>query len=175
MSATNDFDRHKTRAMWEFIAGLIRGSEDWSGKDRSALWTWMAPKLPELFGAIRHDTTKCWDVALEYILYERDPRRIPELMDFLITTAKNADFANGSSFDCAFFCSLLRSSSLADPTVTRRVQIVRSLVRCFQWNFSAWADDFIDLYFAAADCPYAEVRGLISALLNALDQLKVCI
>lgn len=99
MAATNDYDRHKTRAMYEFIAGLVRGSEDWAGKDRSALWAWLAPKLPELFGAIRHDTTKCWDIAIEYILHERDPRRYPELMDFIITTAKNADFASGSSFD----------------------------------------------------------------------------
>lgn len=99
MAASNDFDRHKTRAMYEFIAGLVRGSEDWSGKDRQSLWSWLAPKLPELFGAIRHDTTKCWDIAIEYILHERDPRRYPELMDFIITTAKNADFASGSSFD----------------------------------------------------------------------------
>lgn len=42
-----------------------------------------------------------------------------------------------------------------------------------QWKFSAWADEFVALYFSAVDCPYAEVRGLISALLNAIDQLKV--
>ena len=85
--------------MYEFITGMVRGSEDWAGKDRHALWAWFAPKLPELFAAVRHDTIKCWDVAIEYILYDRDPRRVPLLMDFIITTAKNADFASVSSFD----------------------------------------------------------------------------
>lgn len=61
----------------------------------------------------------------------------------------------------------------ADGVVARRVQLVRSCVRCLQWKFSAWVDEFVDMYFGAVDCPYAEVRGLISVLLNALDQLKV--
>lgn len=100
MADSADYDRHKTRAMYEFIAGLVRGSEDWSGKNRKAFWEWLAPKLPELFANIRHDTTKCWDIALEFILHERDPRRYPELIDFVMKTAKSADFANGSSFDC---------------------------------------------------------------------------
>ena len=57
--------------------------------------------------------------------------------------------------------------------VARRVQIVRSVIRCLQWRFDAWADDFVDLYFDSIHCPYAEVRGLMAAVLNAIDQLKV--
>lgn len=41
-----------------------------------------------------------------------------------------------------------------------------------QWRFNAWADDFVDLYFKSIDCPYAEVRGLMASVLNAIDQLK---
>jgi proteasome activator subunit 4 len=57
--------------------------------------------------------------------------------------------------------------------VTQRVQVIRSLVARLDWRFSAWADDFIELYFNALDCPYAEVRALVSTILNSLDQLKV--
>jgi proteasome activator subunit 4 len=53
------------------------------------------------------------------------------------------------------------------------VQIVRSVIRCLQWRFNAWADDFVELYFNSVNCPYAEVRGLMASVLNAIDQLKV--
>lgn len=58
MEATKDYDRHKMRALWEFLTGLIRGSEEWPGRDSAELWNWLTPKLPELFNNIRHDTTK---------------------------------------------------------------------------------------------------------------------
>ena len=51
--------------------------------------------------------------------------------------------------------------------------VIRSVIRCLQWRFDAWADEFIDLYFRSAACPYAEVRGGMAQLLNAMDQLKV--
>ncbi|ORX39177.1 putative membrane protein [Kockovaella imperatae] len=155
MDATKVYDRHKTRAMWEFLAGLIRGCEDWPGRDRAAVWNWFSSKLAELFSNIRHDTTKCWDISIEYILNERDPRRNKPLIDFCMDTALNADFNGGSAFD-----------------LSRRVQIVRSVIRCLQWRFNAWADETVDLYFKAIACPYAEVRNLLASVLNAVDQLK---
>nr|XP_019049698.1 proteasome activator subunit 4 [Kwoniella bestiolae CBS 10118]OCF28628.1 proteasome activator subunit 4 [Kwoniella bestiolae CBS 10118] len=155
MESTKVYDRHKTRAMWEFLAGLVRGSMEWSGKDRKDFWVWFEGKLPELFGNIRHDTIKCWDISVEYILCDQDPRRFKPLVDFCINTALNADFQGGSAFDLA-----------------RRVQLVRSVIRCLQWRFNAWADEFAELYFKSISCPYAEVRGLMASVLNAIDQLK---
>lgn len=58
MDRSKVYDRHKMRAMFEFISGLLRGTEELPGKDRKAFWDWLTPKLPELFGNIRHDTTK---------------------------------------------------------------------------------------------------------------------
>lgn len=58
MDAKKVYDRHKMRALWEFLAGLLRGSEEWPGKDRARFWEWLTPKLPELFSSIRHDTVK---------------------------------------------------------------------------------------------------------------------
>ena len=99
MESTKVYDRHKTRAMWEFIAGLIRGSEEWPGRDRKEILDWLGSRLPELFGNIRHDTVKCWDISIEYILNERDPRRNKPLVDFCMNTALGADFNSGSAFD----------------------------------------------------------------------------
>ncbi|KAL7421289.1 Proteasome activator BLM10 [Cryptotrichosporon argae] len=155
MEATKVYDRHKTRAMWEFLSGLLRGSTEWPGKHRVAFWDWLTPLLPELFRNIRQDTTKSWDISVEYILHEQDPRRFKPLVDFMLTTALAADFHGGSAFDLG-----------------RRVQLVRSLLRCLQWRFTAWSDDFVQLYFSALDCPYADVRLLVGSVLNALDQLK---
>lgn len=109
------YDRHKMRAMWEFLAGLLRGSEEWMGKDRKVFWDWFSAKLPELFANIRHDTTKwvcmahfsmivltcrCWDISIEYVLNDHDPRRMKPLVDFCIDQALSADFTSGSAFDC---------------------------------------------------------------------------
>ena len=155
MDQTKVYDRHKMRALWEFLAGLLRGSEEWAGKDRAIFWKWVTPRLPELFANIRHDTTKCWDISIEYVLNDRDPRRHRPLFDFCINTALNADFNSGSAFDLA-----------------RRVQLVRSVIRCLQWRFNAWADEFVELYFKSVACPYAEVRSLMASVINAIDQLK---
>lgn len=99
MESTKVYDRHKTRSMWEFISGLIRGSEDWPGKERKVFWDWFTPRIPELFNNIRHDTTKCWDISIEYVLNDRDPRRFKPLVDFCIQTGLDADFTGGSAFD----------------------------------------------------------------------------
>lgn len=63
MESTKVYDRHKTRAMWEFLAGVLRGSMEWSGKDRKDFWDWFTPRLPELHGNIRHDTIKSVQAA----------------------------------------------------------------------------------------------------------------
>nr|XP_019009928.1 proteasome activator subunit 4 [Kwoniella pini CBS 10737]OCF48709.1 proteasome activator subunit 4 [Kwoniella pini CBS 10737] len=155
MESTKIYDRNKTRAMWEFLAGLARGAAEWGGKDRKEFWDWFGSKLGELYGNIRVDTVKCWDISIEYLLCDQDPRRYKPLVDFCINTALSADFQGGSAFE-----------------LTRRVQLVRSVIRCLQWRFNAWADDFVELYFKSIDCPYAEVRGSMSSVLNAIDQLK---
>ncbi|WVQ73567.1 hypothetical protein IAR50_003145 [Cryptococcus sp. DSM 104548] len=149
------YDRHKTRAMWEFLAGMIRGSIEWPGKDRKVLWDWFTPKLPELYGNIRHDTTKCWDTSIEYILCEHDPRRFMPIVNFCMDTAMNADFQGAAAFQ-----------------LTRSVQLVRSSLRCLQWRFNAWADDVLAVYFKEVGCGYADVRGLLASVFNAADQFK---
>ena len=155
MESTKVYDRHKTRAMWELICGLIRGSEDWPGKDRASLWDWLAPRLPELFNNIRHDTVKCWDTSILSILSSKDPRRNKRFVDFCFETALGADFMAGSALD-----------------LVRRVDLARSLIRCLGWRFIPWIDDFARLYFKSFSCPYADVRALIASVINAIDQLK---
>lgn len=108
--------RHKTRAMWELLAGLIRGHEEWCGRDRQDFWAWFTPKLPELFNNIRHDTVKCvpgllvgcglfaksnrcWDMSIEFVLVDQDPRRYKPLVDFCMETALAADFQGESAFN----------------------------------------------------------------------------
>jgi proteasome activator subunit 4 len=148
------YDRHITRCVWELIGGLLRGSWEWAGKDRKDFWDWFTPLLPDLFRNIRQDTTKCWDITIEYVLHEQDPRRFKPLVDFMLNTALAADFQSGSAFD-----------------LNRRVQLVRSVLRCFRWRFTSHAPAFEEWCFKGFDCPYAEVRGAMGSVLNGIDQL----
>ena len=45
-------------------------------------------------------TGRCWDVSIEYVLNDHDPRRMKPLVDFCINQALSADFMSGSAFDC---------------------------------------------------------------------------
>jgi proteasome activator subunit 4 len=148
------YDRHAMRCIWELIGGILRGSWEWPGKDRQALWDWFTPLLPELFRQIRQDSTKCWDITLEYVLHEQDPRRFKPLVDFMLNTALAADFQGGSAFD-----------------LSRRVHLVRSVLRCFRWRFSSHASQFEEWCFKGLDCPYAEVRRVMGSVINGIDQL----
>jgi proteasome activator subunit 4 len=47
----------------------------------------------------RADQGRCWDISIEYVLNDRDPRRQKPLVDFCINTALSADFTGGSAFD----------------------------------------------------------------------------
>lgn len=116
---------------------------------------------------------RCWDTSIEYVLCDHDPRRFKPIVDFCINTALNANFQGASAFDRKHHISFeVNNTDLCVP-VTRSVQLARSVIRCLQWRFNAWADDFVDVYFREVTCPYAEVRGLIASVLNAIDQLKV--
>lgn len=57
--------------------------------------------------------------------------------------------------------------------MTQRVDVARNLIFRLGWRFSAWADQFTELYLGALACPYAEVRSLVSSMLNSLDQIRV--
>lgn len=149
------YDRHVTRAMYELLAGLLRGSCEWPGRDRKDFWDWFTPLLPELFRNVRQDTVKCWDVTFEYILHEQDPRRFKPIVDFVMENALSADFQGDSAFNLA-----------------RRAHLARSFFRCIRWRGRAWSPDIAALCFRSLDCPYAEVRNVIATILNSLDHFE---
>lgn len=148
------YDRHQTRALMEFIAGLLRGHVEWPGKDRQAFWDWFTPLLPDIFRNIRQDALRCWEITMDYVLHQQDPRRHKPLVDFMLTTALNTDWEGGSAYD-----------------LTRRVQLSRILVRCLKWRFTDWAPEFEKLYFSVFNCTYADVRTHLGSIMNGLDQL----
>ena len=86
-----------------------------------------------------------------------DPRRLPDLYDFIFSTSLNIDF-NGVS---AYQSKHLVPSELI--SVTRRIKLVRSVMHALQWRFSAWAADFTKLFFSAISNTYAEVRSAFAS------------
>lgn len=146
------YDRHVYRAMWEFLSGLLRGTWEWPGRDRKDFWDWFTPLLPELLRMVRSDTVKVWDTSLEYVLNEQDPRRYKPLVDFMLDSARTADFHADSAFE-----------------LYRRVQMPRSILRCQRWHAQGLAPELTKLFFSNLDCPYTDIRSIIGSILNALD------
>ncbi len=91
--------KDKQRVLAELIGGLLRGSKHWPGKAREALWTWLTPRLPQIYGKIRHETYEYWKMFFEHVLYKRDPRRMQPLLQFIIETGRNCDFNAASAFE----------------------------------------------------------------------------
>lgn len=155
MDAEKDYDRHRMRSLFEFIGGLVRGSEDWSYAQQQQIWAWLGPLLPTLFGMIRHDTTQCWDIIADYILGKRDPRRYPVFWNFCIEGAKNADYINGSAFE-----------------LQRRLRLLFSCIKAGSNVMTAWAEDFLPILFGSIASPYAEIRGLIASAIESFAHVQ---
>jgi proteasome activator subunit 4 len=149
-------DKDKQRALAEILSGILRGMKHWSGKARAGLWEWLVPRLPKIYNSIRPDTFEYWKMCFEHVLFQRDPRRVQPLVDYLLEVGRSVDYANGSAFE-----------------LKKAVSMTSSLVRCFGWRFEPWADEFIDICFnQASSSDFVEVRGIVASNILCLDNVR---
>lgn len=81
-------DRHKHRAAAEVLSGVYRGSKHWPRKTQDDLWTWIDSLLPRIFSEATPDSQPSWDMAVEFMLHQRDPRRAMPLIEYVVKMAK---------------------------------------------------------------------------------------
>jgi len=149
-------DRHKHRAAAEVIAGLYRGSKHWNQTDQRTMWAWLGDLMPKILLECTPDSQPAWQLCVEYMLQQRDPRRATILIEYIVKTAKEALTSAQSPWEQAKAQNLLRGVLLALGS-----------------KFEPWSAPLIEMYFANFDHDFAEVRNVISESVADLELLQV--
>ena len=149
-------DRHKHRAAAEVIAGIFRGSKHWNMSDQRSMWDWLSSLLPKILLECTPDSQPAWQLCVEYMLQQRDPRRAAILVDFIVKTAKESLASAQSPWEQAKAQNLLRGVLLALGS-----------------KFEPWSAALIEMYFDNFDHDFAEVRNVISESVADLELLQV--
>lgn len=149
-------DRHKHRAAAEVIAGLYRGSKHWNLKDQQIMWEWLGGLMPRILQECTPDSQPTWQLCVEYMLQQRDPRRATVLIDYIVKTASESLASTQSPWEQVKSQNLLRGVLLALGS-----------------KFEAWSPPLIEMYFGNFDHDFAEVRNVISESVADLELLQV--
>ncbi|KAJ7597613.1 hypothetical protein C8J56DRAFT_1001469 [Mycena floridula] len=104
-----DKDQDKQRAAAEFLAGVINGSKHWPTNKQQLLWDWVNPFWKSIFQNLKTDTLTIWTSFIEYLFYNKDPRRLQPLVDYIMEALMSLDFNAELSFDAVKILALFRS------------------------------------------------------------------
>ncbi|PWN54156.1 hypothetical protein IE53DRAFT_24314 [Violaceomyces palustris] len=153
-------DRHKHRAAAEMIGGLYRGSKHWPTLQQDALWAWLGSLLPKIFKECTPDSQPAWQMCVEYMLQNRDPRRAAPLVRYVVNAAKE---------------SIGAEATTQSPWEQSKAQnLLRGALIALNLKFTAWgAEDFINIYVENFGHDFQEVRSVISESLADLELLQL--
>lgn len=147
-------DRHAHRAAAELVGGVVRGAKHWPGAAHARLWRWLDAWLPRVLTECTPDSQPSWQMCVEYVYKQRDPRRARSLLAFVAEHAA-ASLAG------------VRSSPLEQAHAQ---QLLTGALRALQHKFAAWgAAEVRARCFAHFAHDYQEVR---KALAEALVELE---
>jgi len=150
-------DRHKHRAAAEIICAMLRGSKHWVLADQKQVWSWFLAQWPAIVKACSPDSLAVWLMAIESILYRRDPHRTRPLIDLIVARATD---------------SIKTTDSDQSPWEQAKAQnFLRSVLLSLQSKFTVWAPEFVDLYCLNIGHDFQEVRSILSESLADLDLL----
>ncbi|CAG8443048.1 10173_t:CDS:10 [Funneliformis mosseae] len=146
-------EKNQQRAATEILAGIIRGSKHWSLNRLQAFWSWIIPLLEQTFNSITPDSLVYWDRFLNYVLRNRDPRRVLPLVElilsFRIDPTSHASFAEA-----------------------KKLLFISTLLSVFSWRVLPRTQPLLEEYFANIRHPYKQVRDTIAANINLVLQIQ---
>ncbi|ESK98482.1 membrane protein [Moniliophthora roreri MCA 2997] len=151
-----DKEPDKQRAAAELLAGVINGSKHWPLEKQKTVWKWYRPYIKKIFGInLKSDNVTIWTSFLEYLFYNKDPRRIQPLFEHILDMYKNLDYNTELSFDAIKVLSLFRA--------------------CYEqlgWKFHAWIDEVTERCWAEIHSEHEDVRAYIAEMLAFGDKIK---
>ncbi|EEB90585.1 hypothetical protein MPER_11186 [Moniliophthora perniciosa FA553] len=155
-SLLGDKEPDKQRAAAELLAGVINGSKHWPLEKQKTLWKWFRPYIKKIFGSnLKSDNVTIWTSFLEYLFYNKDPRRMQLLFEHILDMYKNLDYNTELSFDAIKVLSLFRA--------------------CYEqlgWKFHAWIDEVTERCWAEIHSEHEDVRAYIAEMLAFGDKIK---
>ncbi|CCM01642.1 uncharacterized protein FIBRA_03703 [Fibroporia radiculosa] len=122
-----DKDKNKQRAAADFLAGIFSGSKHWPTDSQLKLWEWFERHSHTVFGQKSNDTLPIWTSFLEYVFFNRDPRRLQPMVDHVVAAFKGVNFNSESAFD-----------------VIQVLAFYRALYEELGWKFLPWIDDALE-------------------------------
>ncbi|KAA1468544.1 hypothetical protein DENSPDRAFT_833875 [Dentipellis sp. KUC8613] len=151
-----DTDQNKQRGAAELLAGLLLGAKHWPTVSQQRLWQWAMPLLEKTFSQrIKTDTLPIWSSFIEYMFYNRDPRRHQALVDYILKEFETTDY-NGES-------SLVAVKALC---------FLRAFYENESRKFIPWADEAVKRVWPEIKSDHDEVRAYISELLTFTNKIK---
>ncbi|KAJ7462702.1 hypothetical protein B0H11DRAFT_2310714 [Mycena galericulata] len=153
----SDKEPDKQRALAEFIAGLIGGSKHWPLSKQDLLWQWFQPIMVDIFGPnLKTDTVAIWASFLEYVFYNKDPRRLQPLVDHLMNLWTTMDYDPELAFD-----------------TTKIFSVFKAFYEELNWKFIAWTDQVVGRCWDQLDSnEHEDVRTSIAEVLAFSSKIK---
>lgn len=147
-------DRHKHRAAAELVGGVIRGAKHWPLADQARLWRWCDAWMPRVLTTSTPDSQPSWQMCVEYVYKQRDPRRARSLLVFVVEHAASS-----------------LASARNSPLEQAHAQLLLAgALRSLEHKFDAWGADAVRARcFAHFGHDYQEVRKALAENLVELE------
>lgn len=147
-------DRHQHRAAAELIGGMLRGMKHWPWETQTRVYHQLEPWLLRTMTECTLDSQAAWQMCVEYVLGQRDPRRTLFLVERLWTQAMQS----------------LDEAGLGPGQQAHAQQLLASAVHAMQAKVLAWdVEALADMYVAHIAHDYQEVRYAIGDGLVELE------
>lgn len=146
----SDRDRHKHRAAAELSGGIVRGAKHWAPDvAQVTLHAWLESWLPRVMCDCTLDSQPAWQMWVEYVFQQRDPRRLHALLSFLWDYSQDALSAEGQH--------------RGPGQQAHALQLLASAVHALQAKSHGWdeGNKLADALFSHFAHDYQEVRKAV--------------
>lgn len=148
-------EKNKQRAAAELLAGIISGSKHWSTEKQVKFWDWFKPYIKKVFGQTANEVISIWTSFLEYVFFNKDPRRLQPLVDYIVDQFNTVDFNAESTSD-----------------VVKVLCFFRAFYEELNWKFTAWTDDVLRRVWPEISSEHDDVLAHISEMLAFCDKIR---
>ncbi|KAI0094570.1 armadillo-type protein [Irpex rosettiformis] len=149
-----DKDKNKQRGAAELLSGIVCGSKHWAMNDQAKFWKWFTPQLKRIFSQTNNDMVSIWTSFFEYAFYNKDPRRVQPLVDFIMEEFENVDFNAETTFD-----------------VVKVLSFFRAMYEELDWKFSAWAEDVLRRCWPEIRSEHDDALAYIAEIMAFCDKI----